>query len=371
MISFAQNFEDVIIARIFRNQGRGIYVDVGAHFPIIDSVTEHFYRSGWRGVNIEPLPLAFAELVAARPRDINLNYAITAEDGSSDLFVLDGYSTLEKEIADSHLMAGRPSGVVPVKTTTLKSALDHAGVTHVDFLKIDVEGSEGSVLRSNDWEHVRPSLVLVEAVHPVTHAPLHHQWEDILKRARYDFVHFDGLNRFYWNQDMKSPQKDCFLPPNVLDDFTPYALVAALSHAAEAVRASQYDRQKLIETQAQAKQAIERAESLPVELHAELRNQLAEVDIALQELAKGRLVSPPHPLVADGWDAIVKMRDSQAAAIEKSATELRRLSDVLAACRSGLEDYRHLLRLSEQRRLALLEARDLAGERDGGTTRDA
>ena len=39
MISYAQNFEDVLLARAFRNRDRGFYIDVGAWHPVFDSVT--------------------------------------------------------------------------------------------------------------------------------------------------------------------------------------------------------------------------------------------------------------------------------------------------------------------------------------------
>lgn len=42
MISYAQNFEDVMIARLFDDTHRGFYVDVGAAHPDFLSVTRHF-----------------------------------------------------------------------------------------------------------------------------------------------------------------------------------------------------------------------------------------------------------------------------------------------------------------------------------------
>ena len=54
MISWAQNLEDVMLARAFKGTARGYYVDVGAYDPVIDSVTRHFYEAGWHGINIEP-----------------------------------------------------------------------------------------------------------------------------------------------------------------------------------------------------------------------------------------------------------------------------------------------------------------------------
>jgi hypothetical protein len=43
MISYAQNFEDVMIARLFDAGYRGFYVDIGAAHPDFLSVTRHFY----------------------------------------------------------------------------------------------------------------------------------------------------------------------------------------------------------------------------------------------------------------------------------------------------------------------------------------
>ena len=55
MISYAQNFEDVILQRVFHACDQGRYVDIGGYDPRIDSVTKHFYDRGWSGVNVEPV----------------------------------------------------------------------------------------------------------------------------------------------------------------------------------------------------------------------------------------------------------------------------------------------------------------------------
>lgn len=53
--AYAQNAEDVMLWRLFKNQASGLYVDVGAQDPEIDSVTKRFYDHGWFGLNIEPV----------------------------------------------------------------------------------------------------------------------------------------------------------------------------------------------------------------------------------------------------------------------------------------------------------------------------
>ena len=50
--SYAQNFEDVIIMRCFKDVEEGFYIDVGAQDPESDSVTRVFYERGWSGINI-------------------------------------------------------------------------------------------------------------------------------------------------------------------------------------------------------------------------------------------------------------------------------------------------------------------------------
>lgn len=81
MISYAQNFEDVMLERAFAEIENGFYVDVGAWDPDLDSVTRYFYERGWRGVNIEPNPKYLALLKEKRARDVNLGLAVGAHNG--------------------------------------------------------------------------------------------------------------------------------------------------------------------------------------------------------------------------------------------------------------------------------------------------
>ena len=86
-ISYSQNFEDVILNRIFRHKKDGFYVDVGACHPTYDSVTKHFYDRGWTGINIEPVPEMAQLFREDRPKDINLAVAIGNTSGEIELYV--------------------------------------------------------------------------------------------------------------------------------------------------------------------------------------------------------------------------------------------------------------------------------------------
>ena len=72
LISYAQNFEDIMLWRALSQVKNGTYIDVGANDPIIDSVTKVFYDNGWSGINIEPVKENWEKLLEARPRDVNI-----------------------------------------------------------------------------------------------------------------------------------------------------------------------------------------------------------------------------------------------------------------------------------------------------------
>jgi hypothetical protein len=79
MTSYAQNREDVILNRIFKDVKDGFYIDIGAYHPAVASVTKAFYDRGWSGINVEPGSV-FDELERARPRDVNLKAAVVDYD---------------------------------------------------------------------------------------------------------------------------------------------------------------------------------------------------------------------------------------------------------------------------------------------------
>ncbi|MDT9694257.1 hypothetical protein Q5762_39180, partial [Streptomyces sp. P9(2023)] len=72
IVSYAQNFEDVMLWRALGHIENGFYVDIGAQHPTIDSVSKAFYERGWSGINVEPVDEYITLLQAERGRDINL-----------------------------------------------------------------------------------------------------------------------------------------------------------------------------------------------------------------------------------------------------------------------------------------------------------
>ena len=222
-MSYAQNFEDVMLWRALKHVEHGFYIDIGACSPDELSVTKAFYDRGWCGINIEPHPGYHAQLLVARPRDINLGVALGDRAGDVTMhFVSDtGLSTTDADQAKKRAREGFSvvDGVVPLNTLSAIWARHVAPDQPVHFLKVDVEGSELAVLRGGDWDICRPWIVVVEATQPLTQEPSYHEWEGILTGTGYVFVYGDGLNRFYVADEREELRAAFAYPPNEFDEF--------------------------------------------------------------------------------------------------------------------------------------------------------
>lgn len=168
--SFSQFGEDMVLEScFFAEQAEGFYVDVGAFHPFICSNTYNFYRRGWRGINIEPIPSMFRRFPKYRKRDINLNLAISPREGPVEFTVDSLYSGIRDA---SHTHAGRNPAATTITVTArrLAAILDEhlpPGQT-IDFISVDCEGHDRLVLESNDWNRFRPRVILVEDPSPKT-----------------------------------------------------------------------------------------------------------------------------------------------------------------------------------------------------------
>lgn len=195
-ISYAQNFEDVMLWRALKHIKCGFYIDVGANDPSIASTTRSFYERNWSGINIEPLSTHFADLQHERPRDINLNCAAGSTGGEIEIWECDvpGWASVDKATIEKHTAMGKVGRYHRVPMETLAQICAQNAPTEIHFLKVDVEGFERQVLEGMDFQYFRPWIVVVEATRPNSTEETHHQWEDLLLAANYIFVYADGLN---------------------------------------------------------------------------------------------------------------------------------------------------------------------------------
>lgn len=139
--------------------GRGVYVEAGALDGVAWSNTLRLERLGWRGLLIEPSPPAFAACRRNRAADnIFENCALV---GDPAVLTVRG----DFDGAPMSSIEGSRRGKaaeVEVPARTLQALFDLHGLTAVDFVSLDVEGSELDALGGIDFSRCRPRALLVE-----------------------------------------------------------------------------------------------------------------------------------------------------------------------------------------------------------------
>ncbi|MFA4826821.1 MAG: FkbM family methyltransferase [Candidatus Shapirobacteria bacterium] len=219
IISYAQNGEDIVLNRAFFQNSSGFFIDIGAADPVINSVTHLFHQRGWKGINIEPNPVFFQKLNNVRKDDINLNIGIGQKPKTSIFYnclTVKEWSTFSHQLYLKHKSHGVKFKNIKVKIDTLENILDHLTLPKViDFLKVDVEGLEEQVLKSNNWLKYRPKVIIIETNHP-------QKCHLLMSRNNYLKVLDDGLNLFYLDIKYKSLKKYLDKPANVCDNFILY-----------------------------------------------------------------------------------------------------------------------------------------------------
>lgn len=198
----------------------GLYVDIGAQHPRIDSISRAFHERGWHGVHVEPVP-AFAEMVRKdRPGDTVLQIALGEQAGTLALNVFPdtGLSTAIDDYAERHRSErGYATEVIQVPLLPMHAALSFLDDKPVHWLKIDVEGFEEQVLRGWDSKRLRPWVLVIEATIPNSRETDHEKWEHLVLAGGYRFVYFDGLNRFYIAPEHPELEAAFAAPPNIFD----------------------------------------------------------------------------------------------------------------------------------------------------------
>lgn len=216
--SYAQNCEDVLLNRCFGGCKTGFYIDIGASEPTRHSVTYALYLMGWSGIALEPLEERWCELKLLRPRDINLNLAIGDKTEKRVLYRSlgrGGTSTLVEELGTTMIANHGRIAQLEVAVETLADVCGRYAADRktYDLLKIDVEGAEGLVFASADFGACRPDVIIAEAS---ANTP---DWEDLLTRQGFDFVTYDGINRWYASADQPKLIARLKVPVNVSDQY--------------------------------------------------------------------------------------------------------------------------------------------------------
>ena len=163
--SYAMDGEDIAIEVFNKKKGRGLYVDIGAHHPIQRNNTHLLFKKGWEGINVDVNKFSIDLFNFLRPGDLNLQTAVSDEEGEISFFYQKKFSqlnTTNKEVAKENFQGNFHER--KVKCQTIQNILDNSKYKNkkIDFLNIDIEGAEMKVLKTLDFKTYDPSLICVE-----------------------------------------------------------------------------------------------------------------------------------------------------------------------------------------------------------------
>ena len=170
--------EAKLIASLFsakRQSSKRVLIDVGAH---TGTVTQIFRNLDWKVYAFEPDPN-------------NLKYFIEKFKGDESV-ILEQKLVLENESQKVQFYVSKESSGISstvnfhhthesigeFEATTLRAAYSRNEIKHTDFLKIDVEGADFSVLKGFPWEHDKPDVILCEFEDKKTQS-LGHSWKTV------------------------------------------------------------------------------------------------------------------------------------------------------------------------------------------------
>ena len=350
-ISYAQNFEDVMLHRALKHVDKGVYIDIGAQDPIVDSVSLAFYNLGWRGLHVEPASQYAAKLRSARPDEDVVEAAVGAEGGLLEIYEIKdtGLSTGKADIAERHRAAGFAVERRLVASIRLERLLDRFKDSDIHWLKIDVEGMEKDVIAGWGQSLVRPWIVVIESTQPLSLEPSFLDWESDLLTLGYRFAYFDGLNRFYVSLAHDELMAAFQAPPNVFDEFAvgPYATSIFASAFKSELKTAQASLEQVRVELAAAAEQLAVVNERKALADGDLAEARAELTFATEQLA----AADERRALADGDLAEARAQLTSATERLVAADERRALAeDVLAETRAELTSATERLAAANERR---------------------
>jgi FkbM family methyltransferase len=173
---FSQCKEDKFLnENFFKGKTNGIYIELGAVDGVFQSNTKFFEDSlNWSGILIEPEKEKFTQLQKNRSKNYLFNELISCDSNELLFRCIKGIeavagvqNTLSQHHMDTYYDCEKfktlSQYTVSIKPKTLTDIIKSTGITHVDFLSLDVEGHELEVLKS--WDFSIPiDLILIETL---------------------------------------------------------------------------------------------------------------------------------------------------------------------------------------------------------------
>ncbi len=197
--------EDKFILNKFPKSHKGIYLDIGSFHPTRHNNTYLLYKSGWQGINIDLNSLSIDLFNFFRPRDININAAISDQDSETKLYFigdLNTQNTLDENqlnfLRNHHNIKEHEIKEKKIKTVKINSILNKYNYKNIDFLNIDVEGYELNILKTIEFDKINIKFLCVEMINHNDHSIENgRKIHALLKENKYEMIKKFDFNYIY------------------------------------------------------------------------------------------------------------------------------------------------------------------------------
>lgn len=155
------------------------FVQIGANDGVFsDPIRDFILNRGWHGVLVEPQPDVFERLMNAYPGaagKLAFEQVAIGPEGTLTLYRPPrgmandwGLSVVSADprVAARSLKIGQDKlERIEVPSIPLAALLERHGIDRLDVLQIDVEGLDWQILKTLDFERLRPTLIQFESGH--------------------------------------------------------------------------------------------------------------------------------------------------------------------------------------------------------------
>lgn len=188
---FEEEHEIQLIKNFFGNTPN-VFVDVGGNLPE-NSISTPLELCGWTGLVVEPQPDCCDALRAKRNSPIFQCACVSQKQIDDGINVIRLFLAGPQSSTNFNFISprDRTETFIEVPARTLNQVLEEAGLSKIDLLSLDTEGTEVDVMQGLDWQKFSPKLVLLE-----DHARNFYK-HNFMKSLGYKLFRRTGFNSWY------------------------------------------------------------------------------------------------------------------------------------------------------------------------------
>lgn len=198
---YSQLSQDVFVLILTKFLKNGYFVEFGASDGITINNTfllEHEYQ--WQGLCLEPIPSQYKKLIENRKCHCDRRVIYEKSNDKVSFQINQNCIDLSKIVTEEK----NKNNVIEVETITLEDALkEYNSPKVIDYLSMDTEGTEYSIIKSFDFSKYDIKIITIE-----------HNYIENNRKNIYDHLTKLGYIRIL---EKKSKHDDWYIKPDVVD----------------------------------------------------------------------------------------------------------------------------------------------------------